>query len=772
MTRFVFLAFAIISSSGFSALTADLNADGRIDMKDFAIISADKHSAYLQEKLLDLSFSWLTDSAATLSQRAEDLYTDKSVYAPGEICTLTAVITTNNSGIADVRLRFKKDAASILSQSRRIALTKGMTNVSFSITLPDVDFTGYSVELLLGNQSFRQTAVDVSSDWKRYPRYGYITEFYDGQSFARNAEIMNELSRKYHLNCLQYYDWMWRHENVIEFDGDNIKVPWYDWRGAAINCEVLADSIEAAHRHAIAAMPYFQLYCGLDGYEEISSVSRQWGVFSDPAHANQRFHDAGTNIWIFNPANVSWQNHLCEQFTIAMENLDWDGLHLDQLGYIGESYDYNGNQINLPQAMQSMVNRSKDHLDWLKATKQEMQGRDALIFNIVGGDVGSWASDEIIKASKVDVVYSELWANDTYAGVSRFINYAKKNSGGKAVVLPAYMNRYEDTGGFFDTESVLLADAAFFANGAFHLELGDGSYMLCNEFFPSREKQMTDELRESLAAYYNFITANEHLLFSPALTCGDGGLQWLDIEGAALSGDASADTVWQVNRATDKYQIISLINLLGNDSFWRNSANAPLEPVNLPVKIRFNEQVSVNKIYLASPDKAYIGPEPVDFTTGIDEKSPFVSFVLSSLEYWDFLLIDREMPFSGSQRYEAEMAIKQQTAVNTDHSGYSGSGFVDNFTGKGDSVSFYAKFYAPANRTITLRYANAGSPARRSIVVDGEIVGSVDFEQLPDWNSWAEARVNADFASGVHQICVLYSDIDYGAINLDWIEVH
>jgi len=102
-----------------------------------------------------------------------------------------------------------------------------------------------------------------------------------------------------------------------------------------------------------------------------------------------------------------------------------------------------------------------------------------------------------------------------------------------------------------------------------------------------------------------------------------------------------------------------------------------------------------------------------------------VSFVLPSLKYWDLLLIDREMPFSGSQRYEAEMAIKHQTTVNTDHRDYSGSGFVDGFSSKGDSVSFYAKFYAPASRTITLRYANAGSLARRSIVVDGEIVGEV-----------------------------------------------
>ena len=76
-------------------------------------------------------------------------------------------------------------------------------------------------------------------------------------------------------------------------------------------------------------------------------------------------------------------------------------------------------------------------------------------------------------------------------------------------------------------DSVLLADAAFFASGAFHIELGEGEYMLAQEFFPARDKLIGGDLRSRLEDYYNFITAYESLLFAPNLRFGDGGLQWI-----------------------------------------------------------------------------------------------------------------------------------------------------------------------------------------------------------------------------------------------------
>jgi dextranase len=191
------------------------------------------------------------------------------------------------TGTGTVTLTISRLGRSIFTTNQAVALAaNGMATLTFTWPAPMTDYRGYMVEAWLNNGSFAVTAINVSSDWRRYPRYGYITEFYQGQSSQRNTNIVRQLTRDYHVNCVQFYDWMWRHENVIQRSRSSIVDPWTDWRGAHISYAVLRDMVAKAHDRNIAAMPYFQIYVGLDGYEQISGVSPQWGLFSDPLHAN------------------------------------------------------------------------------------------------------------------------------------------------------------------------------------------------------------------------------------------------------------------------------------------------------------------------------------------------------------------------------------------------------------------------------------------------------------------------------------------------------
>ena len=59
-------------------------------------------------------------------------------------------------------------------------------------------------------------------------------------------------------------------------------------------------------------------------------------------------------------------------------------------------------------------------------------------------------------------------------------------------------------------------------------------------------------------------------------------------------------------------------------------------------------------------------------------------------------------------RYEAEAAVLSGVQTNTDHAGYTGTGFVDHFDAKGDFVEFSVDLAEAGDYSFLIRYANAG----------------------------------------------------------------
>lgn len=774
--KFIIVVLAVMNCScsnanaSVSFIPADYSGDQKVDFADFAIVADQWLGSSSISELDRFFFHWLMDKTINPDVSVQDVYTDKSRYTSEQTSVIT-VKCKNDSGVSyqgELNINITSHGHTIHTDGQSVSISAGqeVTKV-FPWNTPSEDFKGYLVEAWLNNGSCAVTAIDVSSDWKRYPRYGYITEFYSTTSGTRNTEIMDELSRNYHINSLQYYDWMWRHENVIQRNEfNNLLSPWIDWRGESISAAILNDSITKANNRAMAPMAYFQVFMGLDDYDTISGVSPQWGLYSDTNHANQYFHDGGVNMWLFNPANTNWRNHLLGEYTDAISTFNWAGIHLDQLGDIGAGNynDYWGNGVDMEHSFVPFVNASKTHLEGLGS-------QDALTFNLVDGGVGNWAVEDVVQNGNVDFVYSELWGTESYQGINDFVKYAKANSDDKAVVFAAYVNKGEDTGGFFDTDSVLLADAAFFASGAFHLELGDGEYMLGTEFFPSRAKLVDTDLRSRLKDYYNFITAYESLLFDPDMRLGDGGLQWISTPGYSLSGSGDGYSLWFLNRATEGFEIFHLINLLENDNQWRNIADTPIVQQNVPVNLRLGHNADIAGIYFASPDYNGGIMQPLTYTSGTDSQGDYVSVTVPTLEYWDMIYIERTVNAPAGDRYEAEDAIKTYVGVNTNHSGYSGAGFVDQFSEVNDSVSFYVTVPQSGDYTFGLRYANGGANATRTLFVNGDFHDNVNFYSSGNWDSWGIATTQIYLEQGVHQVTLYYGSWNTGAINFDYLEL-
>jgi len=198
----------------------------------------------------------------------------------------------------------------------------------------------------------------------------------------------------------------------------------------------------------------------------------------------------------------------------------------------------------------------------------------------------------------------------------------------------------------FNTDSVKLADAAFAANGAHHLELGDYGRMLDNEFFVNSGRSMSTDLQAWMKNYYNISTAYENLLYGDNLTRKE---RQVDVTtngvGLPTSTDGAANTIWANTMTSDAGTALHLINLRtddqdGNDQYWRNAAKRILPFDNTSVTYHLEEGEAVPaSVFAVSPDDDGGRPTPLDFTTGTDEQGrTTITFNVGRLSSWDMVV--------------------------------------------------------------------------------------------------------------------------------------
>jgi unsaturated rhamnogalacturonyl hydrolase len=123
-------------------------------------------------------------------------------------------------------------------------------------------------------------------------------------------------------------------------------------------------------------------------------------------------------------------------------------------------------------------------------------------------------------------------------------------------------------------------------------------------------------------------------------------------------------------------------------------------------------------------------------------------------------------------RYEAEQATIVQGVVAADHTGFSGTGFVnyDNVTGSAVQWSITAP--AAGSATLALRYANGTTVNRpMDIAVNGTVVSAAHaFNSTSTWDTWATATLPVTLAAGTNLIRATATTVN-GGPNVDFIDV-
>ena len=544
--------------------------------------------------------------------------TDKACYSPGDQITFT--IDKAIEGIARVRYRHLAD---VIAESE-------LTGISWSWAAPADDFKGYMVDIYKikddgTEQIYGSIAVDVSSDWTRFPRYGFLSK-YPQLSEASIKYVISDLAR-YHINGLQFYDWHYAHHKPLAGTASNPDPVWKDIANRDTYFSTVKGYIDMAHKYNMKAMFYNLAYGALNNAAS-DGVSDQWYMYTDLSHKNKDLFALTSpmfksNIWFVDPSNANWQKYIAKQNRDVYQALAFDGYHIDQVGDRNRTlYNYSGQEIDLQASFGSFITAMKAD----QPTKKHA-------FNAV-----NQYGQQFIAQAPVDFLYTEVWGpNDGYKDLASVINANNAFCGNsKNTVLAAYMN-YDlaNSTGFFNTAGVLLSNAVIFSFGGSHLELGE--HMLAKEYFPNDNLQMRGELRDGLVAYYDFLVAYENLLRdggtnnSPEISCSD--FQFSINTWPPQAGKVSVSGREQENR-----QVIHLINFTNATSLnWRDNTGTQAVPKSFQnVSLKLSTLKTVKKIWIASPDSNNGTPVALKFT----QASGSVSFELPGLKYWEMIVVE------------------------------------------------------------------------------------------------------------------------------------
>ncbi|MEV5724250.1 carbohydrate-binding protein [Streptomyces pharetrae] len=127
---------------------------------------------------------------------------------------------------------------------------------------------------------------------------------------------------------------------------------------------------------------------------------------------------------------------------------------------------------------------------------------------------------------------------------------------------------------------------------------------------------------------------------------------------------------------------------------------------------------------------------------------------------------------AATARYEAEASPAVCTgAIESEWSGYSGTGFCNATNATGAYVQFTASAPAAGTATLRIRFANGTTTARAAtLTVNGTAAGSPSFEGTGAWSTWSTKTLTVSLAAGSNTIR-LNPTTSGGLPNIDYLEV-
>lgn len=538
-----------------------------------------------------------------------DVAFHRAFTRPGEPVPLSVTLRATQESLSALQLHLRTThlTQSVQEVRREVSAPELVSGLSLSLNVPPTAPRGYGLDAVLSDSqgnvlAHRSSGFDVLNHWTETPRYGFLSDFAPGRDDERAT--MGHLLR-YHVNALQFYDWMYRHDTLLP-----PQETYVDPLGRELSLATVRRLIDAAHSHNIAAMPYTAVYAAsIPFYEE----HPEWALYQ----ADGTPHFFGENFLAYmDPRPGSpWTKHLLAEFDRVLRETAFDGIHLDQYGEPRLAYDAGRQSFALEEPLAALIEATKD---LVSARRQE----GAVVFNCVR----NWPVAEVAPTGQ-DLVYIEVWEPYvTFADLHRLVVQAQQVGGGKPVVLAAYIDPAWE-------HNMRLMDAIIFASGGGRIELGEQGKVLADPYFPNH-KPMTPEVAEAMRRLYDFAVRYQDVIGPRSHHEGQAQVTVAEADSGPQPG-----SVWPIVRCGEGFTAISLVNLCQvTHGRWDREVGAPDTLRHVQVSVQGIG--GVQQVWWASPDGDSLEAQTVEATVhdGVDGQR--LTFALPSLSYWDLVVVE------------------------------------------------------------------------------------------------------------------------------------
>jgi dextranase len=452
------------------------------------------------------------------------------------------------------------------------------------------------------------SAVDVLADPLRRPRYGFVSHY----ERDRDVSGVTENVRRFHLNAVQFYDWMYRHAKLMPPEDD-----FDDALGQRISLDTvrrLASAVRAA-----GSLPF--------AYAAVYAVGKEaWPDWQDAAlfRGDRSPWMLGDFLWNVDPTNERWLKHFVEDLRSTLP-VGFAGFHLDQYGSPKWATRADGSVVDLVEGFPALVDR-------LAAEIPEAR----LIFNNVN-DFPTFAT----APAKQALTYIEVWAPHTRLGhLADLVTKARLIAPDKPVILAAYLSAYRgDESAALEAEKLQLATV--FSHGGTVLLHGEESAALTEAYYVTH-KTLAASTREVARRYFDFAVRYGELLYDE--TSADvtrthlgGENEEVQVEGSVpVATDSQPGALWGRVIRTSQGLVVSLIDLSAqDDDVWDapKSRALPLEGVRVSILRRGS---AASRISFATPDV------PALTALHVETSERYDTVELPSFATWALILIQDE----------------------------------------------------------------------------------------------------------------------------------
>jgi dextranase len=429
------------------------------------------------------------------------------------------------------------------------------------------------------------SALDVLANPFRRLRYGFVSHYEPGRDVAGVSDNV----RRLHLNAVQFYDWMYRHAELLPPQDE-----FEDALGRPISLATVRALAAAVRDAGSAPLGYAAVYAA--GREHWPSW-RDEGLF----HADGSPWQLGDDfLWNVDPSSERWLAHFAGELAVARERAGFAGFHLDQFGAPKRAQRADGSVVDLAEALPALIERMRRHLPDAR-----------LIFNNVN-DFPTWTT----ASTPQDAVYIEVWSpHDGLQHLGGLVAKAKALAPDKPVALAAYLSTY-DGDEAAAREAMRLELATVLSHGGTCLLHGEEDAVLTDPYYV-RHHRMDAESAEAARAYADFGVRYGDLLFDAVdVTRSHSGGVNIEAKveaGVRVSTDCEAGSVWARVLEGPEGQVVSLIDLSGQDETAWDAPKRAAQPLG-GVTVALERAGAQPRFYAAAPD----APVAVELRTEFD----------------------------------------------------------------------------------------------------------------------------------------------------------